>query len=58
MSSTNAKRKMCIRDSSKANPDMAGYGYQIWVDSRENAFSLRGACGQICTCLLYTSRCV
>ncbi|MCJ7834671.1 beta-lactamase family protein [Cuneatibacter sp. NSJ-177] len=34
---------------SKANPDMAGYGYQIWVDSRENAFSLRGACGQICT---------
>lgn len=37
--------------NSRANPTMAGYGYQIWVDSREEAFSLRGACGQICTVL-------
>ena len=34
---------------SSSNPEMAGYGYQIWVDSREKAFSLRGACGQVCT---------
>lgn len=34
---------------SPSNPQMVGYGYQIWVDAREKAFSLRGACGQVCT---------
>lgn len=29
-------------------PHIAGYGYQIWVDGREDAFLLRGAFGQIC----------
>ena len=29
-------------------PNTAGYGYQIWIDRREHAFSLRGAFGQFC----------
>ncbi len=33
---------------SASNPQMAGYGYQIWISKREGAFLLRGACGQVC----------
>lgn len=29
-------------------PDTAGYGYQIWIDQREHAYSMRGAFGQLC----------
>ena len=30
------------------DPHVAGYGYQIWIDDREKAFSFRGAFGQMC----------
>lgn len=29
-------------------PHMAGYGYQLWIDERENCFCFRGAFGQVC----------
>ena len=29
-------------------PDIAGYGYQMWIDRREGCYLFRGAFGQIC----------
>ncbi len=40
-----------IEIHSPLESDIEGYGYQIWIYNKEDAYAARGACGQFCVVL-------